>query len=134
VTPDLAALELPGDPLGLGPGPHPVAFVDWAALDADDKDQLMVDYFGDALLEVVPGALSPGLAGRRAVWLSADLIPLALIGGPGMRELGDDWRDAVDVAAVLLLDTRVDPPAIVGWTGGPCAPPVPVAASLDELV
>jgi len=130
---DARTLDLPGDPLGLGPGPHPVAFVDWAGLDADDKDRFVVDFVGEALLEVVPAALSPGVAGRRAVWLSPDLVPLAVVGGPGMRELGDDWRDALDVAAVLFLDTRVDPPAIVGWDGNPCAPPVDVAPSLDEL-
>lgn len=61
------------------------------------------------------------------------LEPLALVGEPGMKQLGGSWRDALPSAAVLFLDHASDPPRVVGWDGNPWRGVVPVADSLDEL-
>lgn len=133
MTGDRDALELPGDPLGLGPGPHEACFVAWGALGEDDADRFIVDHLGDEFLAAVPGAFDHDQATGRCAWRRADLEPLALVGAPGMRQLGPTWRDALAAAAVLFVDHRATPPAVVGWDGSPLAPLVPVAPSLDDL-
>jgi hypothetical protein len=131
-TAPLATLELPGDPLGLGAGPHEACAIAWSELGPDDADRLIVDHLGDDLLAVVPGAFDRDPLGRCA-WRREDLEPIALVGGPGMGALGPTWRDALPSSAVLFLDRRVDPPAVVGWDGSPVRGLVRVSDSLAEL-
>lgn len=107
-------LELPGDPLGLGPGPHEACAI--PALTSADVDRLILDHIGQDL-----------------VWSRTELEPIALVGTPGMKELGTSWKDALPAAAVLFLDHRSHPPAVVGWNGNPMRGLVRVAGSLDEL-
>jgi len=107
-------LHLPGDPLGLGPGPHEAYAI--PPLAPEELDLLVYDH----------------LAGAPR-WSPAELEPLALIGAPGMKQLGSRWQDALPAAAVLFLDRRVDPPAVVGWDGNPLRGFVRIADSFDEL-
>jgi hypothetical protein len=107
-------LHLPGDPLGLGPGPHEACAI--PPLAADELDRLIDDHL----------ACAPA-------WSPADLEPIALVGPPGMKQLGPRWQDALPASAVLFLDHRLDPPAVVGWDGNPLRGFVRIADSLDEL-
>ena len=107
-------LMLPGDPLGLGPGPHETCAI--PALTSADLDRLELDHIGDGL-----------------VWSREQLEPIALIGTPGMKQLGPTWKDALTAAVVLFLDHRSYPPQVVAWDGNPHRGLVVLAASLDEL-
>jgi len=126
-------LLLPGDPFGLGPGPHPACAIEWGQLAADDVDRFLVDHLGDDFLAVVPAAFWRDSEGGRCAWVRADLEPLALVGTPGMHELGASWRDAPRAAAVLFLDHRSEPPVVVGWDGSAVRGLLAIADSLDAL-
>ncbi|HTJ40783.1 MAG TPA: hypothetical protein VL463_01765 [Kofleriaceae bacterium] len=105
---------LPGDPVGLGPGPHDACAI--PALAPADVDRLILDHIGEDL-----------------VWSRTELEPIALVGAPGMKQLGPTWRDALPADVVLFLDHRSHPPAVVAWSGNPMRGLVRVADSLDEL-
>jgi hypothetical protein len=124
------SVELPGDPLGLGPGPHAACAVDWSALSPDDADRFAVDHLGDDFLTVVPGAFERDDLGRR-IWRRTTLEPIAIVGGADLRELGRSWRDALPAAAVLFLDHASVPPAVVGWSGNPLGRLVAVELAAD---
>lgn len=134
-----SSIELPGDPLGFGPGPHELCMLDWRALSGEEHERFVLDHLGDDFLAAEPEAFWRDTASGktewlgRTAWLRPSLEPLALVGRPGMRELGASWREAMAVAAVLFLDHAATPPAVVGWDGSPVRGLVPIAASLDEL-
>ena len=107
-------LELPGDPLGLGAGPHEACAL--PALTPAEVDRLILDHVGEDL-----------------VWSRTELEPIALVGAPGMKQLGPAWTDALPAAAVLFLDHRAHPAAVVGWDGNPMRGLIRVADSLDAL-
>ena len=67
------------------------------------------------------------------MWSRTELEPIALVGAPGMKQLGPAWTDALPAAAVLFLDHRVHPPAVVAWDGNPMRGLQRIAESLDEL-
>jgi hypothetical protein len=107
-------LHLPGDPLGLGPGPHEACAV--PPLGPEELDLLVYDHLQGA-----------------PAWSPAELEPIALVGTPGMKQLGPRWQDALPAAAVLFLDHRLDPPAVVAWDGNPLRGFMRIADSFDEL-
>ena len=94
-------LDLPGDPLGLGPGPHSVCFVDWDELTPEQADRFITDHLGDDFLDAVPETFWRDDTTGRAMWLRPHLAPLALVGGPALCELGTSWADAGPASAVL---------------------------------
>jgi hypothetical protein len=126
-------VELPGDPLGLGAGPHAACAIPWSSLTSEDIDRFLVDHLGDDFLAVVPQAFCYDAERGASAWMHADLEPLALVGDLGMKQLGRTWRDALPAAAVLFIDHRSDPAAIVGWDGSPVRGLVAVAPSLADL-
>ena len=127
-------LDLPGDPLGLGAGPHSVCFVDWEELTPELADRFITDHLGDDFLDAVPEAFWRDDTTGRAMWLRPHLAPLALIGGPALCELGTSWADAGPASAVLFLDQSTTPAQVVGWDGSTLGGLVMVASALGALV
>ncbi len=127
-------LDLPGDPLGLGAGPHSVCFVDWEELTPELADRFITDHLGDDFLDAVPETFWRDDTTGRAMWLRPHLAPLALVGGPALCELGTSWADAGPASAVLFLDQSTSPAQVLGWDGSPLGGLVVVAPALGALV
>ena len=114
-------------------GLHPVAFFVLDEIGAETLDRLLGDHLGADFLDVVPdGFVADPETGLRR-WTKDDLEPIAIVGAPETFELGPGIADALPCAAVLFLDRRTTPGAVLAWNRSPVHRPVTIARALADL-